>query len=229
MIVRNSFASLMKYLFSYFMEFSLERKQSQYSGEVEVTYSRGQYKLSTKNAIYSFGKHYTSFAKAFAALEIQHRKIQSVLVLGFGLGSVVDLLGKHPSVVSVTAVDADEVILSLAGKYLHADLKDKVTYIAADAEEFMHANSQQFDLILFDVFIGDETPVQFMQEDFFTVLKSALAPQGMLVYSKIEDSQKSKIENAQFAVKFAGLFPKAFSIDTNGNRLYVWENRDLNA
>jgi predicted membrane-bound spermidine synthase len=90
-----------------------------------VALSHGQYKLSTQNAIYSYGKKYTSFDKAFNAIDIQQQKVESVLVLGFGLGSVVDLLENHPSIKKIIAVDADEVIIDLAKKYLQSGLKSE--------------------------------------------------------------------------------------------------------
>ena len=99
-------------------------------------------------------------------MDIQHKKIESVLVLGFGLGSVVDLLENHPTIKKITAVDADEVIIELAKKYLQSGLKNKVEYISEDAEKYIFQPKQKFDLILFDVFIDDKTPVQFMQKDF---------------------------------------------------------------
>src|SRR4051812_4478184 len=97
-------------LISYFIDLNVEKKNSKLSGPVAVALSRGEYKLSTENAIYSYGKNYTSFAGAFHTLDVLHREIENVLILGFGLGSVVDLLEKNTSIQKITAVDADDVI-----------------------------------------------------------------------------------------------------------------------
>ncbi len=214
----------LKKFLSYFFDFSIEKRQSRFSGEVEVALRQGQYMLSTHNAIYSFGNKYTSFDKAFRATAIHNRKVESVLVLGFGLGSVVDLLERHPSINNITAVDADDTIIELAKKYLQSGLKEKVRYVCADAEKFVAENNTQYDLILFDVFIGDLTPVQFMQPVFLKSLKGLIAPDGMLLYSKIDDSMRSRIENAQFETNFSAVFSEAFSIDANGNKLFAWVN-----
>lgn len=214
----------LKKILSYFFDFPVEKRQSQFSGEVAVTLSQGQYKLSTQNAIYSFGKNYTSFGTAFKAINIQQQKTESVLVLGFGLGSVVDLLENHPAIKKICAVDADEVIIELAKKYLQSNLKNKVSYICSDAEQFVINSPQQYDLVLFDVFIEDLTPVQFMEPQFFVLLKKIITPKGILLFSKIDDTRRSKIENAQFEQKFAAVFPEAFSIDANGNKIFAWLN-----
>jgi spermidine synthase len=209
---------------SYIFDISIEKRQSEYSGEVQVSLSQGQYKLSTQNAIYSFGKNYTSFDVAFKSLDIQHQPIENVLVLGFGLGSVVDLLESHPVIKEVTAVDADAVIMDLAKKYLQSSLKSKTIFIGEDAVKFVNNTHQVFDLVLFDVFIQDETPMPFMQKDFLLALKKLVHKNGILLYSKIDDSNKSKIENMQFESIFTSVFNESFSIDTNGNKVFTWIN-----
>jgi spermidine synthase len=215
----------LKYILSYFFDITLEKRQSAFSGEVEVSLSHGQYKLSTQNAIYSYGKKYTSFDTAFKAIDIQQQKVESVLVLGFGLGSVVDLLENHPSIKKIIAVDADEVIIDLAKKYLQSGLKSNVEYYCSDAESFINNTHEQYDLILFDVFIEELTPIQFMQVNFLSNLKKNSAQNGTLLFSKIDDSFRSKIENAQFEKNFTAVFPEAFSIDANGNKVFAWFNK----
>ena len=216
--------SQLKKTLSYFFDFPIEKRQSQFSREVAVSLSQGEYKLSTQNAIYSFGKNYTSFGMAFKAINIQQQNVENVLVLGFGLGSVVDLLENHPTIKKIIAVDADEVIIELAKKYLQSNLKNKVSYVCSDAEQFVAKDVKQYDLILFDVFIEDLTPIQFMQPHFFSLLKKLIAPKGILLFSKIDDSRSSKIENAQFEKTFSSVFQEAFSIDANGNKIFAWVN-----
>ena len=214
----------LKKILSYIFDFPVEKRPSKFSGEVALSLSQGQYKLSTKNAIYSFGKNYTSFGIAFKKIDIQNQKIENVLVLGFGLGSVVDLLENHSTIKNITAVDADEVIIELAKKYLQSNFRNKVEYICEDAEKYIATATQKFDLVLFDVFIEDETPMQFMQADYLAELKKLIATNGILLFSKIDDSHKNRIENAQFEKKFSAVFQDSFSIDANGNKLFAWFN-----
>ena len=47
----------LKKILSYFFEFSIEKRQSEFSGEVVVSLSKGEYMLSTQNAIYSYGNY----------------------------------------------------------------------------------------------------------------------------------------------------------------------------
>jgi spermidine synthase len=216
----------LKKIFSYLFEIPIEKKQSRYSGEVLVSLSDGQYKLSTKNAVYSFGKKYTSFDVAFKAIDIQQKKTETVLVLGFGLGSVVDLLENHTAIKEITAVDADDIIISLAKKYLQSILKNKTNYICTDAAKFISESRQTYDLVLFDVFIDNETPLLFMQKEFSSALKNCVSKNGILLFSKIEDSNKSRIENIHFESVFTGVFSESFSINTDGNKVFCWINNE---
>lgn len=218
-------SSKLNHILSYIFDLSVEKKQSDFSGIVEVSLSSGQYKLSTQNAVYSFGKKYTSFNVAFNSIDILNRQIKTVLVLGFGLGSVVDLLESHPTIQQIKAVDADKVIIELAKKYLQSNLKNKVEYVCDDAEKFVLDNhDKQYDLVLFDVFIEDETPMNFMKQSFLESLKKLVSNNGLLLFSKINDSNKSKIENDQFEKIFSVVFHDGFSIDTNGNKVFSWIN-----
>ena len=144
--------------------------------------------------------------------------------MGFGLGSVVDLLENHPAITEITAVDADAIIISLAKKYLQSDLKNKINYNCEDAAKFVYETKQTFNLVLFDVFIDNETPIPFMQKDFLTALKKCVSKNGILLFSKIEDSNKSRIENVQFESVFSGVFSESFTVNTDGNRIFCWIN-----
>lgn len=215
----------LKKVLSYFIDIPIEQRESIFSGTVEVSLSQGQYKLSTKNVIYSYGKKYTSFGTAFKVLDIKTHSINNVLVLGLGLGSVIDLLEHHPAIQQVIAVDLDKVIIELAQKYLQTSLKNKTIYSCDDAGSFIKNNQEKFDLVLFDVFIEEFTPVQFMQPEFLKMLKQSVNKNGMLLFSKIDDSVRSKIENTQFSQNFSTVFHGAFSIDANGNKIFVWMNK----
>lgn len=206
-------------LASYLLELPVEKRQSRYSGELAVTFHRGQYKLSSANAVYSFGKHYTSFAIPFRMLHVHELPLHEVLILGFGLGSVAVLLAGHPQVEQITAVDADDVVLDLAKKYL-VPFREKIDFQCADAVEFLNSGSNRFDLIVSDIFIDDRTPVRMMQPEYLSALKERLAPEGLLLFSKLDMSNADHIENRQFEKHFRNIFPGAFTIQAEGNKLF---------
>ena len=62
--------SRLKHILSYLFEQSIENTASDINPTLEVTYSKGQFKLSTTNANYSFGVYYTAFRQSFDQLQI---------------------------------------------------------------------------------------------------------------------------------------------------------------
>lgn len=208
---------------SYFIDIPIEKRHSDYSGTLEVSLHRGEWKLSTYNAIYSFGKHYTSFRIAFEELQILHAPIQNVLILGVGLGSIARLLEKHLHITSITSVDIDPVIIDLAKKYWPIS-SDKIhcSFYAADALEWLQqTHIPPFDLILSDVFIDDQTPDSMLTSQYLRLLKQRLSTQGMLIYSKLHYTDQQKSDNLTFEKTFQSVYPNGFTLLAQYNKMYI--------
>lgn len=211
-------------LLSYFYEIPIEKVQSKYSGNLEVALHRGEWKLSTTHAIYSFGKHYTSFRIAFKTLNIEDFDIKNVLILGIGLGSVVRLLDQQKSIQSIVAIDIDPVVIQLAKKYWpDISSKIKTTFHAVDALEWLKKNqkSQKFDLIISDIFIDIETPENVANQEYLSLLSPILNENGILIYSRLNYKNYNKEDNQKFEKIFFGVFPASFIIPAQYNKMYI--------
>ena len=75
-------------MLSYLKDVYLESETSIYNDELTVLLVKGQYQLVTPEAVYSYGNRYDNFFNAFKQIQIQSKEIDSVLLLGLGLGSV---------------------------------------------------------------------------------------------------------------------------------------------
>ena len=84
-----------KRLLSYFWEQTLETGASEINPTFKVALENGRLKLEVPNAIYSFEDLYTSFSTTFEKLKIHELQLKTVLVLGYGLGSIPFLLKKN--------------------------------------------------------------------------------------------------------------------------------------
>lgn len=84
--------NFLKKIASYFYSFLLEQAESPISGPLELHYRQGRYMLSTAHAIYSYEDLYHNFRLAFNYLQPEKKGIQSVLILGFAMGSICQLL-----------------------------------------------------------------------------------------------------------------------------------------
>jgi spermidine synthase len=207
---------------SYLIDIPIEKKHSDYSGTLEVSLHRGEWKLSTFNAIYSFGKHYTSFKIAFDDLQIQELPLRKVLILGVGLGSIARLLDRHPTLKFISAVDIDPAIIDLAKKYWPIS-QDKIqtTFHAEDGIHYLQHSNEQFDLILSDIFIDDQTPDNMLTSNYLHLLKTHLSENGMLIYSKLHYTEAQKEANITFDKKFQSVFSNGFTLLAQYNKMYI--------
>lgn len=214
--------SRLQKLLSYFYEIPIEKTHSKYSGSLEVTLHQGEWKLSTSNAIYSFGKHYTSYKIAFKKLHIEDFNIKKILILGVGLGSVVRLLDQQKSIESIVAVDIDPVIIELAKKYWpETSKKIKTTFYTADAVKWISKNTEKFDLIISDIFIDIETPENVTTHQFLSKLSPIINENGILMYSRLNYKDYNKEDNNQFEKTFFDVFPASFIIAAQYNKMYI--------
>ncbi|HUH73158.1 MAG TPA: fused MFS/spermidine synthase [Chitinophagales bacterium] len=216
--------SRFKKLLSYFYEIPIEKTHSEYSGNLEVSLHQGEWKLSTTHAIYSFGKHYTSYKIAFQKLQIKDYDIKNVLILGVGLGSVVRLLDQQKSIESIVAIDIDPKVIQLAQKYWpNISKKLKTTFHTIDAIQWLKKNqkAQKFDLIISDIFIDMETPESVATSEYLSLLSPILNHNGILIYSRLNYKDYNKADNEKFEQTFFKVFPASFIIPADYNKMYI--------
>ena len=182
--------TIWKKILSYFFDISIEKKQSNFSGELEILLSRGRLALCTKNAMYSFDDLYLNFRTAFSVLNINKFKTDKVLLLGAGLLSVPYLLEKkHQKSFVCKAVDIDPMVLEAAEKYGLPKLTSQIELHCADAADFVLSDKEKYDLIVVDIFIDDAVPTLFETEDFLKALKNLLADKGLVMYNRMAQNE----------------------------------------
>jgi spermidine synthase len=217
----------MKELFSHVYEFPVEQVESKFSTILNVSYFKGRYMLSTRNAVYSFAEKYESFAEAFKQLKIEKRDIQKVLILGYGLGSITQILNQqYQKNCHYTAVDIDPVIIDLAKRYGYMPAQSKIEMFCADAYEFVKSDTEQYDLICVDVFIDDTVPENAESEVFLYNLSRLLKKDnGLLIYSRLNADDIQKAANNSFRRDtFKKVFSPVKEIETKGNLMLAYDS-----
>ncbi len=221
--------SIYKKILSYFSPQLLEETGSELNPELEVWLDRGRMQLVSGKAIYSWDDLYRNFAVAFEKLEIGKRKIDEVLLLGLGLGSVPFLLEKkHGLRPHFTAVELDEAIIELAGKYGLPRLESSMEVVTADAEIFVEICEEKYDLVVMDIFEDELTPPQFETIEFLENCKNLVRPGGLFLFNRMYLSHADQTATNRFYKKFLQVFPDGDKIDTRGNWiLYSTMNYEL--
>lgn len=210
---------LWKHLLSYLKDVHIESATSIYNDELNVLLVKGQYQLVTPEAIYSYGNRYDNFFSAFKQINLEDEKIDSVLILGLGLGSIPFMLEKYfKKEYRYTAVEIDEDIINLASKYVLNFLDSEVTTICTDAINYVQIDQNQFDLVAMDVFVSDYIPAEFETEEYLTHLKQKIAPNGLLLFNRLYFFEKDKIKTEEyFNTIFKKVFPDGRYLNINGN------------
>lgn len=163
---------------------------SHFSGTLEITWYNGKKHLNSKNANYSYG----SLQKIlkFGLEKIDLKKVNSVLLLGLGGGSVIETLRqdfKYSKL--ITAVDIDPAIIDIAKNEFNLKESENLQIICADALQFMASTTSHFDLIIIDLFVDIEVPPPFLDLNFWNDVTKACAPNGTILFNASLENTRS--------------------------------------
>jgi len=69
-----------------------------------------------------------------------------------------------------------------------------------------------------DIFLDDVIPNEFEQTDFLENLKTLIAPEGLLLYNRLFNTQEDKTTTQHFYEDiFCKIFPDATYLNVDGN------------
>ncbi|KAI8422173.1 hypothetical protein MSG28_006081 [Choristoneura fumiferana] len=113
-----------------------------------------------------------------------HKNPEKVLIVGGGDGGVAREVAKHPKVKEIVQVEIDAKVIEVSKKYLPFMAvgfdSPKLTLHVGDGFEFMKNHSQEFDVIITDSSDPIGPAVSLFQENYFSLMKSALKPNGIV-------------------------------------------------
>lgn len=182
-------AKLLSYLYPI-----TKKIQSEFSGVLEITWYNGKKHLNTKNANYSYGS--LQRILKFGLKHIDLNKVNSILLLGLGGGSVIETLRKDFSYSKqITAVDIDPTVIDIARNEFGLKEDEKLKIVCEDALVFMQLNSTSFDLIIIDLFIDTDVPKAFLMMPFWKDILKASSSNGAILFNASLAKRKSHALN----------------------------------
>ncbi len=186
--------------------FAVERVKTSYSS-LEVIRQNSKLVLNAPHTNYSFGALHEVFRNAFLQLNPDYQKIENVLVLGFGAGSVAWILQKENFCKGhITGVEIDEEMIALAKKYFRLDDLENLDLHIEDAVEFLSKGTKQYDLIVVDLFLDHRTPERFLTTVFLNNLYVHLKPQGVVLFNYLRYDFKAREKAVEFEKEFRKVF-----------------------
>ncbi len=210
---------------SYLIGIPLETKTSKWSENISLSLKRNSLELSTENAVYSYGRYYYAFSEAFKKLNIKKYEIKDVLILGLGMGSIIEILEEYFSELSFIGVEKDSAIIELFNKYILPKKTFNINICEDDAFEFVKNNKNRFDLINIDIFIDDVIPHPFHDISFLENTKKLLTNNGIVLFNRLDTKAAYRKFNKEYwDTKFLTVFPKSQSLKIKGNLILVGFN-----
>lgn len=165
--------SVLKKILSYLIPIPLESKVGQDNVSLDVYYDQGKIKLFTKTTNYSGGKLKSMFRKALK--QIRFNAEDNVLILGFGMGSVWEIIKQEKKQnPNIYGVDYEPLMEEYINTYSPHILLDNKTQVEVnDALSFVRQSTNTYSYIIIDLFIDHKVaPVVFKDEFVFNLKKN---------------------------------------------------------
>ncbi|MFY0644023.1 MAG: methyltransferase domain-containing protein [Bacteroidia bacterium] len=205
-----------KQILSYLWDIPIEKSSSPQNSYLEVVWSQGKKMLNTENANYSFGNGYKVFELAFEKHSDRISQAQNVLVLGFGCGSVLQILRRdYKSNCQITGIEYDAEIIRLFYKHFSTAEDPKLELIQEDALSFVKQCEMHFDLIIIDLFDDLSTSPLVFQTDFTQQLLRIANSGSTLIYNTVK-SGKHQSQSSELLIELSGHFKEVSSIEFQG-------------
>ncbi|MBX2964928.1 MAG: fused MFS/spermidine synthase [Cyclobacteriaceae bacterium] len=211
-------------LLSYLSGVIVEKRPSAVSGELEVWYQNSKHVLHSPDANYSFDTLHRVFQKAFKKFDIKKRNPKSVLILGFGAGSVATILCDELNLTPhITGVELDPEVIALAKKYFNLDRFSSLTIHVADAAEFISHENTQYDLLVSDVFVDKNLPDHLIQQAYIENLIRLTAKKGIGMMNVISETkaQRGNLEKLIMWFNEQGIETEIFRVSAI-NQIVAW-------
>lgn len=210
----------------------MARFSSKVNPVLELSLNSGLVVLDAAHANYSFGGLHRLFRKVFQRVKTRSFENTNVLILGFGAGSVAQILRKEHGInCRITGVEIDPVVIDIARKYFQVGEMDDLEILNQDAAVFIRETEKKYKLIVVDVYLDRDVPDACQQEKFIGMLQKRLQAGGLVVYNKMICNDKTAGEAEGLEKHFRQCFTevKVFKFrEISVNRIFLASNDPLN-
>ncbi len=198
----------LKQFLSYFYLVTVKKISSNYNPGLCLQLEAGKLLLNTTNANYSYGNLHKVFEEAFDRMDLQNCDPKSILILGLGTGSVIDIIQRQYGLdPKITAVEIDPAIIDCL-KYWNRLNLDKTHIICGNAFEIIHQLDEEYDLIIVDLFIDMDVESSINTPEFLSQLKALASHQGTILINYVVKTKDQKNEFAEFQLALMKHFKK---------------------
>jgi len=153
----------------------------------------------------------TPACKRLAMSGRQYAK-RNILILGLGGGNAAKLVSRGWPEAKIVGVEIDPKVVEVGERYFQLDQIPNLRVIVGDAVEAI-SNLQlairdgKFNLIVVDLYLGQEFPKEAENRDFLEGLKKILSTNGLVIFNRLYYSKRQKELANNFLEKIKEFFP----------------------
>ncbi|PIS09270.1 hypothetical protein COT75_02435 [Candidatus Beckwithbacteria bacterium CG10_big_fil_rev_8_21_14_0_10_34_10] len=173
---------------SYLSPQKIESVSSSYNGLIEVIEIFGEKRVLVNSMIQSGGMLEPLWQKALKKVHQLGLNPKKVLILGLGGGTLVKLLNKGFKGLEIVGVEIDPQMIRIGKKYFHLDENKNLKIVKADAIKYVLKKGklqEKFDLILNDLYLGNQIPPGSESKMFLHNLKKMVSLGGLVVFNRL--------------------------------------------
>lgn len=207
----------------------LEERESKFNGHLRVVKSVGLGTYIQANGLTQSGGIVESIWKS--TLRKVHHSLPTVhrsLILGLGGGTVAKLVRKFWPDAKITGIDIDPIMIELGKKYLGLDQAGIEVKIgdAAQYAKYKILNTE-YDLVMVDLYQGDQFPKKFESENYIHLVRSLLSRGGIVVFNRLYFGDK-RPEAVKFGLKLQKVFSRVEYYYPEANLMFICHARKAN-
>jgi spermidine synthase len=131
---------------------------------------------------------------------------KNILILGVAAGSVIHAIRAHSKSAKIIGIEIDPMMKQIATQHfaIHESKNQKI--VIADAIPYLFKQTQTYDLIIVDLYIGPLNPQKSRTKKFIEQLKVVLKKNGVVFYNA-HYQKKNTYEHENFLKKVTRVFP----------------------
>lgn len=198
----------------------LEERESKFNGHLRVVKSWGLGTYIQADGLTQSGgiveSIWNSTLKKLKNSKIP--RIQNVLILGLGGGTVAKLIRKYWPEAKITGVDIDPMMIELGTRHLGLGNND-VKIVIQDAFGYCLLPNA-YDLVIVDLYNGDKFPKKFESKNYIQLIRNILSRSGMAVFNRLYYKDK-KEEAENFGQKLQKIFKKVEYFYPEANIMFL--------
>jgi len=180
----------------------------------------GKYSMRIGGVSQSGGLVVDIWKKAIEEIRNLKLEIRNCLILGLGCGNSAGLVSQKWPSAKITGVEIDPVVMEVGEKYFGLRSIKNLTIVIGDAliPTSYKLIPTNFDLVLIDLYLGQNFPKQAESEKFISDLKDILNKEGIVVFNRFNWGQYRN-QARDFEQKLKHHFAKVWSKKTVSNLL----------